>query len=206
MKVIGYGEDALTLWALANRTREILCKVGDDSEPDSCLVMFRPSFGRRGGPGSCQFGEFDFILASPKGLHLGEAKWENSPELAEPVVHLRKEQIERHAVFSAYYRLWRSQPEWTWESFLATCRREFQEGGISKPLPPSGSLLGRNLQAVLARLSEATQRSPLVDNILLIVDSTGKLKDVERQGPQGFTLVVVDASGETKEGFIALET
>ena len=52
MKVLGYGEDALTLWALQNRLIQILDFLDDPSGPPECKVFFRPSFGRRGGSGS----------------------------------------------------------------------------------------------------------------------------------------------------------
>jgi hypothetical protein len=57
----GYGEDALTLWALTNKLPTILEKLRDNSAPSECEVLFRPSFGRRGGEINAQFGEFDFI-------------------------------------------------------------------------------------------------------------------------------------------------
>ena len=81
MEIIGYGEDALTLWAMKKRLDFILDKLNDPTDPDNCKVFFRPSFGRRGGPKSSEFGEFDFILLSIKRVYLGESKWERSSEL-----------------------------------------------------------------------------------------------------------------------------
>ena len=62
MEILGYGEDALTLWALKNKLPLILSALNDSSSLSQCKAFFRPSFGRRGGPSSAQFGEFDFIL------------------------------------------------------------------------------------------------------------------------------------------------
>lgn len=80
MRLIAYGEDALTLWAINRRLPEILRKLNDRADPKDCQVIFRPSFGRRGGTQSAQFGEFDFILLSANSIYLGESKWDRSPE------------------------------------------------------------------------------------------------------------------------------
>ena len=62
IKIYAYGEDALTLWALKEPLGQILKNLEDESDPDECIAFFRPSFGRRGGDRSVQFGEFDLIL------------------------------------------------------------------------------------------------------------------------------------------------
>ncbi len=205
MKVLGYGEDALTLWALARRTDEILGKLGDKSSPDSCTLLFRPSFGRRGGPKSSQFGEFDFILATPFCLHLGESKWDQSPEVIEDVIPLRDEQIERHRVFTAYYQVWISSEEWTWKDYLAACEGRFRELGIQKLLPPPKSLLSQNLRHTLQIVSRTTQRTPNVRNVLLVIDSRGIVDMKKKVPPAGFELIVIDASAETQENFIPFD-
>jgi hypothetical protein len=205
MQIIGYGEDALTLWALTNRMTEILAAVKDGSSPEACSVLFRPSFGRRGGPNSSQFGEFDFILATPLGIHLGETKWQSSPEVAEPVIKLREEQTERHKVFTVYYKVWVSKPEWSWDAFLETCAEQFRQKGISKPTPPSDSLLSRNLKTSLETLAKAANRSSNVDNLLLVVDSSGTLAGKVKTPPANFLLAVIDAHGEMENGSIPLE-
>jgi len=67
MKLFGYGEDFLTLWALTKVTKTILNKLNDETPPDSCKIIYRPSFGRAGGSMENQraeFGEFDAILVT----------------------------------------------------------------------------------------------------------------------------------------------
>lgn len=73
-KIFGYGEDALTLWLLKNQPHEILRQFNDEGKPSDCLVFYRPSFGRSGGPDSAEFGEFDAILASKENVYLIESK------------------------------------------------------------------------------------------------------------------------------------
>ena len=45
-EIFGYGEDALTFWALKRHLSEILKELKDKTEPSDCLIFFRPSFGR----------------------------------------------------------------------------------------------------------------------------------------------------------------
>ena len=75
MQLIGYGEDALTLWALTEKLSELLGKLEDHSDPASCKAFLRPSFGRSGGSNSPQFGEFDFILLSRKARYHPAQPW-----------------------------------------------------------------------------------------------------------------------------------
>lgn len=69
-KIMGYGEDALTIWALKNKLSIILGAFNDQTDPKDCLVFYRPSFGRSGGSGSAEFGEFDAIVASKQKIYL----------------------------------------------------------------------------------------------------------------------------------------
>ena len=80
MQIFGYGEDSLTLWALKHELPFILQSLGDSVSPENCLIFYRPSFGRRGGNGRAEFGEFDFIMATEGSLYLGETKLDNSSE------------------------------------------------------------------------------------------------------------------------------
>jgi hypothetical protein len=71
-RIIGYGEDALTLWELQHKTKEILSEFRDKTAPQDCLVFYRPSFGRSGGVESAEFGEFDAIIAPKEKFYLVE--------------------------------------------------------------------------------------------------------------------------------------
>ncbi len=44
--IIGYGEDALTMWALSYSMGEILRQLDDDTAPSEAVVFYRPSGGR----------------------------------------------------------------------------------------------------------------------------------------------------------------
>lgn len=195
----------MTLWALTQRTKDILVQLGDKSETSDCTLLFRPSFGRSGGSKSSQFGEFDFILATPYCLYLGEAKWDQSPELIEDVIRLRKEQIERHKIFSAYYQVWISAERWEWPSFLEACQKRFSNWGIEKPLPHSDSLLSQNLRTILELVTDATRRTSNVRNVLLVVDSRGILSKQGKKPPAGFDPIMVDSANERQGSFIPIK-
>ena len=60
MEIIGYGEDALTLWAIKNKLHAILQEL--NIAISRCKYSFA-SFGRRGGE-ECTVWEFDFIILS----------------------------------------------------------------------------------------------------------------------------------------------
>ena len=66
MKILGYGEDFLTFWAVSRKLAEILSQLNDDANPEDCEVFYRPSFGRRAGKNRSEFGEFDAIIITPK--------------------------------------------------------------------------------------------------------------------------------------------
>jgi hypothetical protein len=116
MPIFGYGEDALTLWALTQRLGVLLDALDDSSKPDDALVFFRPSFGRRGASETweegqsraSQFGEFDAIIATPQRIALVEAKRGQASELLGDTISLRSEQVRRHAIMRWYVNNWRA--------------------------------------------------------------------------------------------------
>jgi hypothetical protein len=146
-QILGYGEDALTLRLLKNRPKEILERFNDRTEPPDCLVFYRPSFGRSGGSGSAEFGEFDAILASKENVYLIESKWDNHRPSNRTELVLRPEQIERHRVFRWYLGNWSDRYSNDWRAFTIEKGAKFVLG---KKIAPTGSLLATNLQQILA--------------------------------------------------------
>ena len=77
MRIIGYGEDGLTSWALTHRIdlveEGLRANFEEASTSGSWTVFYRPSVGRgRGG----SFGEFDAVIAAQSHVYLVESKWE----------------------------------------------------------------------------------------------------------------------------------
>ena len=123
-KILGYGEDALTLWALRHHLTVILERFGDRTDPSECLIFYRPSFGRRSRKGSAVFGEFDAIVASPSNIFLIESKWDNLDKFKEEELVLREEQSLRHRIFAWYLTNWNENFRGKWERFVKEKKKE----------------------------------------------------------------------------------
>ena len=98
MKIIGYGEDALTYEMLNNRMPVFLREMGDKSKLNDVVFLYRPSFGR----GEKGFGEFDAIVGTNEFIYLIESKWTYSTEVKRgniKEITLRAPQTRRHVIF-----------------------------------------------------------------------------------------------------------
>lgn len=172
MKLIGYGEDALTLRSLTERLPEILTQLDDGSDPDSVLILFRPSFGRRSGTEdrrAAAFGEFDAILATDQAVYLVEAKWSRSGEAyKKETIELRREQLRRHDVLRWYLQRWRQLAPTSWEAFRTAVCDEFERDFRELTVPLHDQHLGANLQYVLQHLAG---RGEQIVDVLLYVDA-----------------------------------
>ncbi len=203
MKVLGYGEDTLTLWALRDRIKKILDKLGDNSDVSRCKVIYRPSFGRRGGAASPQFGEFDFILLSDTTIYLGESKWDQSSEVRgakEGVLKVRDEQLLRHQVFQVYVQAWFSCPESDWQELAKYVHDQFKSEKIDKRVPNKGTRLADNLWAILQGIGVHFDSQPSIKNVLLYLHRGPQTK--VNKASDGFELVMIDYSQIAKDGFI----
>jgi hypothetical protein len=132
----------------------VLGQLGDDStERDNLLLIYRPSFGRAGGDGSAQFGEFDAIVGTPKAVYLIESKWTGEPINNNGQVLLAGRQLRRHQVFRWIRDVWLAQRPVDWGTFYNQQNRDnFGALFNGKPLAPPESRLASNLQYVLQQL------------------------------------------------------
>jgi len=137
-KLFGYGEDALTLWAVTNKIDLILRKL-NDPEPEFCTVFYRPSFGRRG-----LYGEFDAIIITDSKAYLVESKWDGSGDLK----GLEEHQIRRHKILEWYHDNWKGEIGEDWDEFAKKNTLSFSEK-FSRDIPSSNTMLSQNLQSVL---------------------------------------------------------
>ena len=201
MKVYAYGEDALTLWAIKNRLSEILSKLGDETKVDECKIFFRPSFGR-GGKGTSNFGEFDFIILAKEKLYLGESKWDGSSikfeDKSKKKIKLDEPQALRHKIFQWYVENWDAAIESTpdcWEKFynkktILNGEKKIPkvQGGKKKKVLP---LLAQNLIAVLDIINKHfSNKGPEIVNVLLYMHKGEELK--EDSGPNDFKVVNIN--------------
>jgi hypothetical protein len=202
MEMIGYGEDALTLWTFRHRLDAVLSQLGNGSSEAECTLFFRPSFGRKGGADSAQFGEFDFILLTPICLYLGEAKWDRSPEASTgTAIHLRPEQVLRHTVFRQYVKEWTCGCYESWRDFLATAEPGWTG---EKSIAPVGSLLAENLQKVLRTIRGKYKSTPEKVDVLLYLHDRDANSGQPTAVSTGFNLVVIDYSTAKFGNFIRM--
>jgi hypothetical protein len=205
MKIFGYGEDALTLWALRHRLSEILEKAGDNSLASRCQIFFRPSFGRRGGSKSSQFGEFDFIILAKNKLYLGESKWDRSPELTcLNSLMIREEQVLRHRLFCFYVREWAFGQHSSWNQFVCEAATKLDQEQIQKLIAPTGSLLASNLIDIMGMIQRHFTMEPQVVNLLLFLHNGSKSASPVVM-PDDFCLIPIQYSGYLEGNFIRLD-
>lgn len=182
---LGYGEDALTLWAITERLELILDELGDDSDPAECTVFYRPSFGRRG-----LYGEFDAIIVTPMIAYLVESKWWGLLRPTKSTVKLKDNQILRHEILAWYHRNWKGED---WDEFVEENESSFREKFPGKHIPLSKTggettVLAQNLQTVLNFIKGRKLRN------ILIFFHRGELPKIETD------FKIVEIEYETKLG------
>jgi len=164
MEILGYGEDALTYWYLTEKMAELLNILEDKSNIKDCLVIYRPSFGRRGGNNSAQFGEFDSILATPKSIYLIESKQFENQEAKKGLLNV---QTLRHELFKWYFINWDENKYGTWDEFVVEQRKEFSGQFRGKKVMVDKGRLAGNLKFVINRLRSVCATNE-VKNILVV--------------------------------------
>lgn len=151
MKIVGYGEDALTLWALRQHTSKILEEFPDKTPISECIAFYRPSFGRCG-RGNSIFGEFDAIIASKQNVYLIESKWDNHNDFKNEEFSLKSHQILRHQIFVWYLTHWNKKYSGNWQSFVNEQKENFPFP--NKTIASNSSLLAQNLEHILTKIHE----------------------------------------------------
>ena len=200
-KILGYGEDALTSWALKQHPSKILDKFQDKTPISECLIFYRPSFGRRSKSNSSVFGEFDAILASRKNIYLIESKWDNLTKFDKDELMLNDAQTLRHEVFSWYLTHWNKKYYGNWQTFANEQQNEFK---FKNKTIARNSLLARNLESVLNKLQEhcPSLSSDNIKNVLLFFHDAKNIPPTKTN--KGFIPIPIDYSKEIEGNFITL--
>ena len=200
-KIFGYGEDAFTLWALKHNVSKILEMFDDKTLTSECMVFYRPSFGRHSRENSSVFGEFDAIIASKNRIYLIESKWDNINGFKNSGFLLRKEQTQRHAIFSWYLLNWNTQFLNNWQLFINANQSNFKFKG--KTLAPNDSLLAKNLEFILNKLHENCSNfsEKSITNVLLFFFNANK-STPPRITSNAFTVVPIDYSQNITGNFV----
>ena len=201
-EILGYGEDALTLWALKRHVSTILNHFKDSSSPSDCLAFYRPSFGRHAKENSSVFGEFDAIVASPQNIYLVESKWDNLVESKKDELVIRREQLMRHQILTWYLTHWKKYSN-KWADFIEEQQNTFNFG--SKTIAPANSLLAKNLEFVLNKLLECCQAFSSENNVknILLFFYRGKSR-APLKISEAFTPIAIDYGKEAPNNFISL--
>ncbi|ODS29962.1 MAG: hypothetical protein SCARUB_04936 [Candidatus Scalindua rubra] len=186
MNIIGYGEDSLTFWALTQKLEKILEKLKDGSEPEKCILFYRPSFGR-GGRGTSNFGEFDAILATNKAIYLVESKWENSHKEWKKrarQIRLDQSQVNRHRIFKWYFDKWNGNDKNNiFDEKNNDLKREFSEKFkktkkdetvVDMTIPASSTSLAKRIKLIMEKLKTFEHNKEAVKNVVLFFHSTEK--------------------------------
>lgn len=211
-KILGYGEDAFTLWALKHCTANILEEFQDHTAPSDCLIFYRPSFGRSGGKDSAEFGEFDAILVSLENIYLIESKWDNLSKFRKKELTLDEEQLLRHRILSWYIVHWDKKYSNDWERFTKEKGDDFENHFRKerKKIAHTGKrkrkLLARNLEFILTDLQKRCRNFSSKSNIknVLLFFYNKKRSKPPTKFTRGFKLVSIDYSQEIKGNFVRL--
>ncbi len=209
MQLYGYGEDALTIYALQNRIESILSKLADNSDPHNRKMIYRPSFGRgRGG----SFGEFDFLIATPKTIYLGESKWIGSKELRKRAreIILDETQIKRHQTFEKYRSEWvhckalymrESDSPFKWSDFLGSVATRNALDDLV--LPQSGSKLAANIMTYMDMIDESQGGTAgEVRHVILFIEAGFQYDELSV--PPSFEFVHIDCSKDSVNDLVCL--
>ena len=203
-KIVGYGEDAFTLWALKQHTSKILEQFGDKTALSDCIIFYRPSFGRHSKESSSVFGEFDAIVASKEKIYLVESKWDNLTKFHNHEFVLREEQILRHKIFSWYLTHWNKKYTNDWQTFINEHQYNFKFK--DKTIAPKNSLLATNLEFILNKLLKhcrSITSEVNIKNVLLFFYNAQKSKRPFKTH-RDFTLMSIDYSKEIPSNFVVL--
>jgi len=207
-RIISYGEDPLTFWAITSQLSRILQALGDQSSSDRAIVVYRPSFGRRGRTGlgaekgqlSAEFGEFDAILGTQSAIYLVESKWHSSSEARSEWIELRPGQIHRHEILHWYFEKWQAGPSHDWDTFISRHDKAFRSRFLGNKLAPVGSTLAKNLEFVLGELNQCGSD---IQDVLLFIGQTGGPKPMGVR-PDSFRLVAIDYQPLTPTGYFQM--
>lgn len=206
-KWFGYGEDALTYWALRNHLDDILAQLRDKSSASERIVFYRPSFGRGGGSNTtnsprAEFGEFDAIIATPQSIYPVEAKWHASSEVRGLTITIDQVQMKRHSIFAWYLESYaecnsKSNAQPLWDDFVQRYKDAFRKQFPGKKLAPSGSKLAFNIEFVLCQLLSIRQYGNPTKNVLLYFYPRGS-QPASSVTPDSFSLVNVSFDTQCK--------
>jgi len=202
--ILGYGEDSLTLWAITSQLGEVLSQLSDDQPPDQCAVLYRPSFGRKGGERSSEFGEFDFIILTSRRAYLGESKWDRQGRESLESIQLNTAQTNRHRTMRQYIETWYSGECKSWDEFAEKARSSSRVTQGLKPIPGAKTILYGNLRSTFNQVKSHCSGLPGVVDVLLFFHKGVRDPTTLPTVPLGFQQIHLDYSPLLEETYLRL--
>lgn len=202
--IFGYGEDALTYWAITSqldKILEVLEANQDRSIPFNTIIIYRPSFGR-GGKSKAIFGEFDAIIGTKKAVYLIESKWDRSSESKKGNINLRPVQTLRHEIMQWYFKKWWVTRPKNWNDFVTRHQLSFKTNFSGKEIAPDGSHLAHNLEFVLNKLDSCGKQ--VVNVLLLFMKKVNNKQKPSIVNPSSFVLVTLDYQPIAHSGYFQM--
>jgi hypothetical protein len=208
-QIICYGEDALTYWAITAKLYDILKSLGDNSFPSATILIYRPSFGRRGSTGShadkeqlsAEFGEFDAILGTQQAVYLVESKWDSGSRPGDHWITLKGAQSRRHEIMHWYLKTWRMSRPKDWSAFVAQHETAFDMEFPGFKLAPADGRLAQNLEFVLKTLDKCGDH---IQDVLLFIGQAGSRKPLWVR-PDNFKLIMLEYKPLNPSGYFQIQ-
>jgi hypothetical protein len=205
MQIYGYGEDALTLWAMKYKLGEILAKLDDKSDPDKCTVFYRPSFGRRSGPTRSEFGEPDFILMSETYLYIGESKRiKPDDKKIDKYFKIKDVQKFRNIVFRNYLDKWLSGNYEKWDEFRANNPTIPDPKYKTRRVPETERIQAKNLFSVLKMVKEKYTNGLKLQDIMLFFHLLPEGKQIPEKTDCGWDVIPINYFEAMRGNFVLI--
>jgi len=193
--IFGYGEDALTLWALKDgKSLGDIVKACNCEHENLVNIFYRPSLGR----GTYGIGEFDFMIQLEDTIILGESKWVTPKTGSKEFKKGNKEivlddvQIKRHEKFKTMCKEY-------FQNKKKLVILELEEKGIKKEIKKH-SVLHDNITKIL---SYYNKKPTIINCILLFNLQQEPIKSITTNGD--FESVVINLNNTNNgAGFIKL--
>jgi hypothetical protein len=207
-KILGQGQDLLTLWATKDRTNTILKKHKDTTPTSQCLTFYRPNFGKNIGTHNAESGEFDAIIASKQNIYLIETKWDNLKKHTKTKLTLKKQQLLRHEIFAWYLVNWHKKYTGQWQNFVNDNIHALN--ATKKKLPThhedKTKMLTENLEFALGKLKShctGLRSRANIKNVTLFFYNSQTSKPPTQTNPD-YTIIPLDYNKKLHQNYIQL--
>ena len=201
MEIIGYGEDALTLWAIKNKLHAILQELNDNSDVSRCKYSFAPALDGVEARRVHSLGNL-ILLFFRKNASTWEKVSGMDLQRTRTAFGVTDEQKFRHEVMKFYICQWFKGDFPDWSSFVRKVGKTTKHMGVEKPWHLS-ALFGIQLTDPLETIKSHFSSLPEIRNILLYLHKGESSNPISRVS-KDFDLVKIDYSQDSVDNFIRI--